>query len=85
VNPGLLGMSGVVAEDTLRRALKAIDESSGSEWLSRHIGRTVLGLLDALPARPKTPIPESAMYGCDVPKANFQDERRVFRVRSTLC
>src|SRR5688572_7310940 len=46
VNPGLLGMSGVVAEDTLRRGLKAIDESAGSEWLKRHIGRTVLGLLD---------------------------------------
>lgn len=46
VNPGLLGMSGVVAEDTLRRALKAIDESAGSEWLKRHIGCTVLGLLD---------------------------------------
>jgi hypothetical protein len=47
VNPGLLGMSGVVAEDTLRRGLKAIDETSGTEWLSRHLGRTVLGLLDA--------------------------------------
>lgn len=47
VNPGLLGMSGVVAEDTLRRGLKAIDEAAGSEWLKRHIGRTVLGLLDA--------------------------------------
>src|ERR671918_1536041 len=40
-------MSGVVAEDTLRRGLKAIDESEGSEWLKRHIGCTVLGLLDA--------------------------------------
>ncbi|MGH7930395.1 MAG: transposase, partial [Candidatus Binatia bacterium] len=47
VNPGLLGMSGVVAEDTLRRGLKAIEERTGSEWLSGHIGRTVLGLLDA--------------------------------------
>ena len=47
VNPGLLGMSGVVAEDTLRRALKAIDEESGVQWLSRHLGRTVLGVLDA--------------------------------------
>lgn len=47
VNPRLLGMSGVVAEDTLRRALKAIDETLGSEWLLHHIGRTVLGLLDA--------------------------------------
>jgi hypothetical protein len=47
VNPGLLGMRAVVAEDTLRRGLKAIDERAGSEWLSDHIGRTVLGLLDA--------------------------------------
>jgi hypothetical protein len=47
VNPGLLGMSAVVAEDTLRRGLKAIDETLGTEWLSHHIGRTVLGLLDA--------------------------------------
>lgn len=47
VNPRLLGMSGVVAEDTLRRALKAIDETLGRQWLTRHLGRTVLGLLDA--------------------------------------
>ena len=47
VNPELLGMSGVVAEDTLRRGLKAIDERAGTEWLSRHIERTVLGLLEA--------------------------------------
>ena len=47
VNPGLLGMSTVVAEDTLRRGLKAIDENAGTQWLWRHIGRTVLGLLEA--------------------------------------
>jgi hypothetical protein len=47
VNPGLLGMSGVVAEDTLRRGLKAIDETAGVQWLSGHIGRTVWGLLEA--------------------------------------
>ena len=47
VNPGLLGMSGVVAEDTLRRGLKAIDEQAGIVWLSGHIGRMVLGLLYA--------------------------------------
>jgi hypothetical protein len=47
VNPRLLGMSGVVAEDTVRRALKAIDETLGTAWLSGHLGRTVLGLLDA--------------------------------------
>lgn len=47
VNPGLLGMSGVVAEDTLRRGLKAIDEDPGVGWLCDHIGHTVLGLLYA--------------------------------------
>jgi hypothetical protein len=47
VNPGLLGMSGVVAEDTLRRGLKAIDEASGVKWLGEHVERTVLGLLYA--------------------------------------
>src|SRR5215510_2013667 len=47
VNPRLLGMKGVVAEDTVRRALKAIDETLGRAWLSRHLGRTVLGLLEA--------------------------------------
>src|SRR5437870_13782735 len=46
VNQGFLGMSGVVAEDTLLLALKAIDESEGSEWVKRHLGRKVLGLLD---------------------------------------
>src|SRR5215471_5401683 len=35
VNPGLLGMSAVVAEDTLRRGLKAIDENAGTQWLWR--------------------------------------------------
>jgi hypothetical protein len=47
VNPGLLGMSGVVAEDTLRRGLKEIEEESGVEWLLDHIGRTAVGLLYA--------------------------------------
>jgi hypothetical protein len=47
VNPGLLGMNGVVAEDTLRRGLKAIEEESGVAWLFKHIGRTAVGLLYA--------------------------------------
>lgn len=47
VNPGLLGMSAVVAEDTLRRGLKAIEEAAGVKWLLGHIGQTVLRLLDA--------------------------------------
>jgi len=48
VNPRLLGMNGgVVAEDTLRRGLKAIEEESGVEWLFKHIGRTAVRLLYA--------------------------------------
>jgi hypothetical protein len=47
VNPRLLGMNGVVAEDTLRRALKAIEENAALAWLDRHIERTVLPLLNA--------------------------------------
>jgi hypothetical protein len=47
VNPGLLGMNGVVAEDALRRGLKMIEEESGVEWLFKHIGRTAVGLLCA--------------------------------------
>ena len=33
VNPGLLGMNKVISEDALRRALAAIPESAGIEWL----------------------------------------------------
>jgi hypothetical protein len=47
VNPGLLGMNGVVAEDTLRRGLKMIEEEAGVQWLYKHIGRTTVGLLYA--------------------------------------
>ena len=47
VNPCLLGVDSVVAEDTLRRALKAIDEGAGIAWLDRHIERTVTPLLNA--------------------------------------
>lgn len=47
VNPGLLRMSGVVAKGTLRRALAAVDEKLPTESLSRHIGHTIWGLLDA--------------------------------------
>jgi hypothetical protein len=37
VLPELLGMTKIVSEDTVRRALKAIDERAGLEWLQRHI------------------------------------------------
>jgi hypothetical protein len=37
VNPPLLGMSKVVSEDTVRRALKRIDPSAGLDWLEKHL------------------------------------------------
>ena len=45
VLPELLGMSKVVSEDTVRRALKSIDEHDGLEWLQRHIDQCTHPLL----------------------------------------
>ena len=47
VNPGLLGMKDVVSEDTLRRALQAIEEEVGFAWLQRHIDKSILALIGA--------------------------------------
>jgi Transposase DDE domain group 1 len=45
VLPGLLGMRRIVSEDSLRRALAAIPEQAGLDWLQRHIDATVRPLL----------------------------------------
>lgn len=47
VNPGLLGMSKVISEDSLRRALKAIDPQRGLIWLDEHLGHSTRHLLEA--------------------------------------
>ena len=47
VNPGLLGMSKVISEDALRRALMAIEEDAGVRWLDEHLNQSVASLLDA--------------------------------------
>lgn len=47
VNPGLLGMSKVISEDALRRALAATPEAEGMVWLDGHLGESVEPLLDA--------------------------------------
>ncbi len=62
VNPGLLGMNAAVSEDTLRRALKAIDEQPGVQWLNRHIAATVLPLL-AAPWIPDMDATVKPLYG----------------------
>jgi hypothetical protein len=47
VNPNLLGMSKVISEDALRRALIAIPEAEGVAWLDGHLADSVAPLLDA--------------------------------------
>src|SRR5215813_784610 len=45
VLPELLGMSKIVSEDSLRRALKAMPEMEGLEWQQRHIDQCTHALL----------------------------------------
>ena len=45
VNPPLLGMSKVVSEDALRRALAKIAETAGMQWLQGHLDYCVQPLL----------------------------------------
>ena len=47
VMPGLLGMDKVVSEDTVRRALAAIAEEQGRQWLQEHLDASVRLLLAA--------------------------------------
>ena len=37
INPGLLGMSGVASEDSVRRGMKAMDEAASEEWMKKHL------------------------------------------------
>jgi hypothetical protein len=45
VLPGLLGMRRIASEDSVRRALKAIDEQDGLAWMQRHLDRCTYPLL----------------------------------------
>ncbi|MFQ5664737.1 MAG: transposase [Terriglobia bacterium] len=45
VNPPLLGMRKVVSEDSVRRALRAMEEDTGIQWLQRHLRRCYEPLL----------------------------------------
>src|SRR3990167_1487509 len=46
VNPSLLGMSKIVSEDSLRRALLKIVEEEGIAWLQKHLYKCYQPLLD---------------------------------------
>ena len=37
INPALLGMSGVASEDSVRRGMKAMDETASGEWMKKHL------------------------------------------------
>ncbi len=45
VNPGLLGMSHVVSEDVVRRALKKMDESTALAWLEKQNREAITPIL----------------------------------------
>jgi len=46
VNPGLLGMRKVASEDSVRRALTALEEEESEEWLKRHLRASYEPLLE---------------------------------------
>ena len=45
VNPELLGMTGVASEDSVRRAVKAMDEAARGVWMKKHLKATYEPLL----------------------------------------
>ena len=45
VNPELLGMTGVASEDSIRRAMKAMDEVASGSWMRDHLKATYGPLL----------------------------------------
>lgn len=45
VLPELLGISRILSEDAVRRALAAIDEAPGAAWLQRHLDHCMEPLL----------------------------------------
>ena len=47
ISPQLLGLSTVVSEDTVRRALRAIDEAAGRAWMQTHLDASIWPLLTA--------------------------------------
>ena len=47
ISPQLLGLSAVVSEDTVRRALIAVDEVAGRRWMQTHLYASVWPLLSA--------------------------------------
>ena len=47
LSPRLLGLNALVSEDTVRRALIALDEEAGRGWMQKHLDASVWALLNA--------------------------------------
>lgn len=62
VSASMLGMNALVSEDTVRRALKAMDEAAGTNWLQTHLNASVLPLLTA-PWILDTDVTVKSLYG----------------------
>ena len=62
VSAGLLGMSAIVSEDTVRRALMAMEQTAGMSWLQEHLDASVLPLL-AAPWILDTDVTVKPLYG----------------------
>src|SRR5438094_3188777 len=45
INPELLGMTRVASEDSVRRAMKAMDEAASGEWMKKHLNASYEPLL----------------------------------------
>ena len=62
VSAAMLGMDAVVSEDTVRRALRAMEEVAGVNWLQDHLDASVLPLLSA-PWILDTDVTVKSLYG----------------------
>ncbi len=83
VNPGLLGMSKVISEDAMRRALAATPEADGVAWLEGHLNESVAPLLDApwildndTTVKPLYGKQEGAVVSYDQRKSLWDDQRK---------
>jgi hypothetical protein len=63
VNPELLGMEGVASEDSIRRALAAMDEAEAIVWVDRHLANSTRPVLALAPWILDTDCTVKPLYG----------------------
>lgn len=63
VNPGLLGMEKVVSEDAVRRAMLAMDEQAGAQWLDAQLQLCTASAVSAGPWILDTDTTVKCLYG----------------------